>query len=181
MVSPSIIFFDEFDSISKLRGSMGGDSTERVVNQLLTELDGVEELENVMIIAATNRQDLIDPALLRPGRIDTIIQLEVPDEIARAKIFEVHTKKMPIDKSVKLKDYVKMTKDWNGAEIESICRNAGINAIKRIYLLKKKQDLTITKQDFDNAIEEVSNSIGKEIIKISKKIEKKKLSKSKKI
>jgi len=93
MVSPSIIFFDEFDSISKLRGSSMNDSTEKVVNQLLTELDGVEELEKVIIIAATNRQDLIDPALLRPGRIDSIVRLKIPTKIEREKIFEVHIRK----------------------------------------------------------------------------------------
>ena len=104
-VSPAIIFFDEFDSISKSRGSgLGNDSSEKVVNQLLTELDGVEELENVIIIAATNRKDLIDPALLRPGRIEAHVELTNPDNETIEKIFEVHTRKMPLEKTVSLKE-----------------------------------------------------------------------------
>ncbi len=163
-VSPTIIFFDEFDSISKTRGHSLTDSTERVVNQLLTELDGIEELESVIVIAATNRRDLIDNALLRPGRIDSIVELKVPDEKTRKEIFKVHTKEMPLDKSIKLEEFIKKTQGWTGAEIEAICRNAGINAIKRTYS-KKSKELKISKQDFDEAIEEVSKSIEKEIFK----------------
>ena len=153
-VSPSIIFFDEFDSISKSRGSgMGNDSSEKVINQMLTELDGVEDLENVMIIAATNRKDLIDPAILRPGRIDSHVELFNPDLETRGEIFKVHTAKMPLEKDV---DLVKMTREsenWTGADIEAVCRNAGINSIKRNY---KEEDLTkirITKKDFEEAFE----------------------------
>ncbi|MDP2947534.1 MAG: CDC48 family AAA ATPase [Nanoarchaeota archaeon] len=163
-VAPSIIFFDEFDSISKERGSSLNDSTERVVNQLLTELDGIEELEKVIVIAATNRKDLIDSALLRPGRIDTIVELKLPGNETRKKIFEVHTKNMPIDKDVKLDDYIKKTDGWTGADISVICREAGMNAIKRAYKVKekdKKIEMRITKDDFDNAIESVSKSTGK--------------------
>ncbi len=177
-VAPAIIFFDEFDSISKLRGGGLGDSTEKIVNQLLTELDGVEELEKVVIIAATNRMDLIDPALLRPGRIDSIVRLGVPDKNTRKKIFEVHTRKMPLEKDVKIDFYVEQTCDWNGAEIEAICRNAGVNAIKRVYSSKKEQNLTIRKEDFDFALKEVSKSIGKQIIKNG--LDKKVISKNKK-
>ena len=186
-VSPSIIFFDEFDSISKLRGASMSDSTERIVNQLLTELDGVEELENVIVIAATNRRDLIDPSLLRPGRIDSIIELGIPDKETRQEIFKVHTKNMPLEKSFKISEYVDKTNDWTGADVESLCRNAGVNAIKRVYQLKQKIDLTIKKQDFDNAFKEVSKQIGKEI-KEEEKVEeveekkiKRKVGKSKKI
>ncbi|MGC9309142.1 MAG: CDC48 family AAA ATPase [Candidatus Nanoarchaeia archaeon] len=163
-VAPAIIFFDEFDSISKQRGSSLSDATEKVVNQLLTELDGIEDLEKVVVIAATNRKDLIDPSLLRPGRIDAIVELDVPDKETRKKIFEVHTKNMPLDKSVKISDYVNKTDGWTGADIEAICRNAGVNAIKRFYTQKKKAEkMTITKQDFDSALIEVSQSIGKQI------------------
>jgi len=162
-VSPCIIFFDEFDSISKLRGSSMSDSTERIVNQLLTELDGVEELEKVMVIAATNRKDLIDPSLLRPGRIDAVLNLDIPDEKTREKIFEVHTRNMPIEKDLKIKDYVKKTENWTGADIEFVCRTAGINAIKRAYKLtsKDKDNLIITKKDFDNSLKEIAESLGK--------------------
>lgn len=172
-VSPSIIFFDEFDSISKVRGMSMSDATERVVNQLLTELDGIEELEKVVVIAATNRRDLIDPSLLRPGRIDAIVELSVPDIKTREKIFEVHTKNMPLEKSVDLSGYIKKTDGWTGAEIESIARNAGINAIKRFYITKKSENLTIAKEDFDKALEDVAKSVNKDI-KREDKIESKK-------
>jgi transitional endoplasmic reticulum ATPase len=161
-VAPSIVFFDEFDSISKARGMSLNDSTERVVNQLLTELDGMEELEKVVVIAATNRKDLIDPSILRPGRIDSIVELGIPDKETRKKILEVHTKKMPLEKNIKLEDYVQKTPDWTGADIESLCRNAGLNAIKRHYKDKPDSYFKVTKEDFDNAFREVSRNIGKE-------------------
>ncbi|MFH1425598.1 MAG: CDC48 family AAA ATPase [archaeon] len=174
-VSPSIIFFDEFDSISKQRGMSLGDSTEKVVNQLLTELDGIEELEKVVVMAATNRKDLIDPALLRPGRFDAIVELGIPDKSTREKIFEVHTRKMPLDKSVKIENYVSKTEGWTGADIEAICRNAGINAIKKFYKLKKgKEEMKIVKEDFDKALESVKELTGKKIILGEKKDKSKK-------
>jgi transitional endoplasmic reticulum ATPase len=161
-VSPSIIFFDEFDSISKSRGSgVGNDSSEKVVNQLLTELDGVEELENVIIIAATNRKDLIDPALLRPGRIEAHVELTIPDAETIEKIFEVHTREMPLEKSVSLKKLGKKAKGWNGAEIESACRRAGLNAIKRNYTETDMKKIKITSKDFNEAIKEISKTINK--------------------
>ena len=155
-VAPAIIFFDEFDSISKSRGAGLNDSSEKIVNQLLTELDGVEELEKVIIIAATNRPDLIDAALLRPGRIEGLVDLGIPDKETRKKIFEVHTKKMPIDKSVKVSEYVDKTEGWTGADIEAICRNAGINAIKNVYKTKDKKELIITSKDFEFGISEIA-------------------------
>ena len=170
-VAPSIIFFDEFDSISQVRGSGMTDATERIVNQLLTELDGVEELEKVVVIAATNRPDLIDPALIRPGRIDSIVELKTPDKITRDKIFLVHTRNMPLDK-VDVKELVEKTDGWNGADIESICREAGVSAIKRAYKDKSKAELKITKEDFDKALEDVSRSTRKPIS--GKKTEEKK-------
>jgi transitional endoplasmic reticulum ATPase len=170
-VSPAIIFFDEFDSISKSRGGFGNDSGEKVVNQLLTELDGVEDLENVMVVAATNRMDLIDPALLRPGRIDSIVELPIPDKKTREKIFEVHTRKMPLSKDIVLKNYIESTDGWTGAEIESICRNAGVSAIKRQYKEKNLKNFGISKEDFDGALKTVSKNSGKEL-KTEKKVDK---------
>lgn len=161
-VAPCIIFFDEFDSIAKTRGSGFGDNTEKVVNQLLTELDGVEELEKVMILAATNRPDLIDPALLRPGRFDAQVELPLPDEPTRTKIFAVHTRTMPLDKDVKLEEYVKQMNGYSGAEIESLCRQAGLLAIKRVYSSKDKTTkLTITKADFDASFQAMQKSKAK--------------------
>ncbi|MEK6892752.1 MAG: CDC48 family AAA ATPase [Nanoarchaeota archaeon] len=161
-VAPSIIFFDEFDSISKIRGASMTDTTEKVVNQLLTELDGIEELEKVVIIAATNRPDLVDPALTRSGRIDAIVELQIPDKAAREKIFGVHTKNMPLDSAIKISDYAEKTDGWTGADIEAGCRQAGMNAIKQVYKIKDgAEKLTITKENFEKAMEEVAKSSGK--------------------
>jgi len=169
-VSPSIIFFDEFDSISKSRGSgIGNGSSEKVVNQLLTELDGVEELENVVVIAATNRRDLIDPALLRPGRIEAHVELTNPDDKTIVKIFEVHTRGMPLDKGVVLNDLAKKTSGWNGAEVESACRRAGLNAIRRNYKEEDVKNIKITSEDFEKAIKEISKTTGKSPLDDSKK------------
>lgn len=174
-VAPAIIFFDEFDSISKTRGMSMSDATEKVVNQLLTELDGIEELEKVVVMAATNRKDLIDPSLLRAGRMEAIVELPIPDKKTREKIFEVHTKKMPLDKSVKTSEYVDETEGWSGADIEAIARNAGVNAIKRLYTQRKKtEELKITKEDFDLAFGMLKKQRGEdlEIDKEEKPIEK---------
>ncbi len=169
-VAPCIIFFDEFDSIAKPRGSSFNDATERMVNQLLTELDGVEELERVMIIAASNRRDLIDPAILRPGRIDAIVELPMPDIKTREQIFKVHTKNMPLNPDVALDACVKKTDGWSGAEIEAICKNAGLIAIKRCYraVKSKEEVIKITNDDFERAVEIVANSLGKKIKKEEK-------------
>ncbi|MEK6889019.1 MAG: CDC48 family AAA ATPase [Nanoarchaeota archaeon] len=173
-VAPCIIFFDEFDSIAKVRGSGFNDSTEKMVNQLLTEMDGVEDLEKVMIVAATNRIDLIDPALLRPGRFDAIVELSVPDKETRKKIFEVHTKAMPLEKDINLEDYAEKTNNFTGADISAIAREAGLIAIKKVYREKGKV-VKITKEDFDKALENVSKSTGKKLsVKDDKKHELKK-------
>ncbi|MFH1801854.1 MAG: CDC48 family AAA ATPase [archaeon] len=154
-VSPSIIFFDEFDSISKQRGSSISDSTEKVVNQLLTELDGIEELEKVIVIAATNRPDLIDNALLRSGRIDSIVELPIPERKTREEIFKVHTRNMPLEKSIKLQEFVERTEGKTGADIEAICRTAGMFAIKKVSASKSKEKMTITQDDFEKAFGEL--------------------------
>ncbi|MCR4327445.1 MAG: CDC48 family AAA ATPase [Nanoarchaeota archaeon] len=160
-VSPAIIFFDEFDSISKSRGNgFGNDSSEKVVNQLLTELDGVEELEGVIVIAATNRRDLIDPALLRPGRIDSHVELPMPDLNTREEIFSVHMKNMPLGKGISIKEMAKVTDGWTGADIEAVVRFAGMNSIKRNYSLKDVKELIVSKEDFESALKEVGKEKG---------------------
>jgi len=134
MAAPCIIFIDEIDAIAPSRegGSSGGGNrvTERVVDTLLTEMDGLRIMKNVVVIGATNRPDLLDVALLRPGRFDIIVEVPVPDEDARLKIFKIHTKKMPLSKDVNLKKLAKATKGLTGADIENICREAGMNAIR---------------------------------------------------
>ena len=130
--SPSIIFFDEIDAIAPRRGSGIGESnvTERVVSQFLAEMDGIEELKDVVILAATNRLDIIDPALLRGGRFDLVVKLPFPDEEARFSIFKIHTKNKPLDKDVDLHEFAGKTEDVAGSDIEFICRKASMIAIR---------------------------------------------------
>ena len=130
--SPTVIFFDEIDAIASARGGNDTDSgvTKRVVNQLLTEMDGLEELEDVAIIAATNRPDILDAGLMRPGRFDRHIQVKEPDEEARISIFEVHTKDMPLASDVDIKKLAKNTDGYVGADIEAVCREAAMLTLR---------------------------------------------------
>lgn len=124
--APTVIFFDEIDSIASTRSGSSTDSgvTQRVVNQLLTEIDGLEELQDVAVIAATNRVDILDPALTRPGRFDRHVKVDDPDEEARLSIFKVHTKDMPLAEDVDLEILAKRTHGFVGADIEAVCREA---------------------------------------------------------
>jgi transitional endoplasmic reticulum ATPase len=124
--APTVIFFDEIDSIASTRSGSSSDSgvTQRVVNQLLTEIDGLEELQDVAVIAATNRVDIMDPALLRPGRFDRHVKVDDPDENARLAIFKVHTKDMPLADDVDLEYLAKNTEGYVGADIEAVCRES---------------------------------------------------------
>ncbi len=159
-VAPSVIFFDEFDSIASTRSeSSSSGSEERVVNQLLTELDGIEELSGVTVIAATNRVDLIDPALLRPGRFDEIIELELPDKETRRSIIEVHTGKMPLQ-DVDLENTVNATESLSGADIASICKSAGMNAMRRA-IADGSGEVKISDDDFRSAIDKIKNKLRK--------------------
>jgi len=130
--APTVIFFDEIDAIASARSGNDTDSgvTKRVVNQLLTEMDGLEELEDVAIIAATNRPDILDAGLMRPGRFDRHIQVKEPDEEARLSIFKVHTKDMPLAKDVDLKKLAKNTDKYVGADIEAVCREAAMLTLR---------------------------------------------------
>ena len=134
-----------------MRGSSLTDATERVINQLLTEIDGIEELEKVVVIAATNRADLIDPALLRPGRIDVHIEIPMPDEKARLEIFKVHTRRMPLAKDVNLRELAELTEGFSGADIAACCREAGMHAIRE-SLKKDKKDVVVRMRYFEDAI-----------------------------
>ncbi len=158
MAAPCIIFIDEIDSIAYTRSGDSSDSmvTERVVDTLLTEMDGLGGLKNVIVIAATNRPDIIDPALLRPGRFDKIIEIPMPNEAARLEIFKVHMKRMPIAKDVSIEQLAKATEGYTGAEIENLTREAGMNAIRA------NRD-EVTKEDFENALEEIRPAIPKEL------------------
>ncbi len=155
-VAPAIIFFDEFDSIGSIRGSSSSGSNDKIVNQLLTELDGVEELTGVSIIAATNRPDLIDEALKRPGRLDSIIEIGLPDDKTREKILEIHTKNMPLEK-IDLKKLAKETVKFSGADIESLCQKAGLQAIRS---RKKKGDkVKVTLKMFEDVLKDMKKNM----------------------
>jgi transitional endoplasmic reticulum ATPase len=168
--SPTVIFFDELDSLAPRRGGMGGDetrSTERVVNQMLTEMDGLVELNDIVIIAATNRPDILDTALLRPGRFDRIVLVPAPDETARREIFKVHTKKMPLEKDVNFETLVSKTKGYVGADIESICREAAILALRENMKAEK-----IAMKHFNDALIKVRPSVNDEVEKAYEELQK---------
>jgi transitional endoplasmic reticulum ATPase len=129
--APCLIFLDELDAMAPRRGLDPSGVAERVLSQLLTELDGIEELRGVMVLAATNRLDMVDPALLRPGRFDALIEVTVPDEGERLEIFRVHTKGKPLAKDVELTILAREGQGLAGAEIEAICRKAAMTAIRR--------------------------------------------------
>jgi len=156
MSSPSVIFFDEVDSLVPRRGLGYGDSgvSERVISQLLTEMDGILALEDIVVIAATNRPDIVDPAVLRPGRFDRLIYVPEPDEVARLEIFRVHTKGMPLSKDAGLKELARITKGYSGADISAVCREAAIDALRRDINAKE-----VSFSDFEKAIERVPPSI----------------------
>lgn len=160
--SPCIIFFDELDSLAPLRGqSADSQVTEGVVSQFLTELDGIEELRGVVIIGATNRLDLIDPALLRPGRFDFLLEVPKPDQESRLQIFKIHTQGKPIDKDVDFKILSQETEGLTGAEIEGICQKASMMAIREFVELKSNSSandykkLKITKNYFKKVCSQI--------------------------
>jgi transitional endoplasmic reticulum ATPase len=160
--APCVIFFDEVDAIAPRRKSGEADSqvTERVVSQLLTEMDGLEELKGVVVLGATNRPDIIDEALLRPGRFDRILRIPPPDKEGRIEILKIHTKKKPLAKDVDIAKLAEMTEGYTGAELAAAANAASIAAIKQYVKAHGKDaetgtgDLTITMRDFEEAIKE---------------------------
>ncbi|MEK0319618.1 MAG: CDC48 family AAA ATPase [Nitrosopumilus sp.] len=158
-VAPCIIFFDEIDALVPRRGSgsSGSHVSENVVSQILTEIDGLEELHNVLIIGATNRLDIVDEALLRPGRFDRIIEVPNPDVKGRQHIFKIHTKKKPLANDVNIVKLVELTDSFSGAEIAAVTNRAAITALKR-YVDDKSQnvnEIKITQQDLIDAVDKV--------------------------
>ncbi|MCS7144799.1 MAG: CDC48 family AAA ATPase [Archaeoglobaceae archaeon] len=173
-VAPAIIFFDEIDSLAPRRGSIGDTHvTERVVSQLLTELDGLEELREVVVIAATNRPDLVDPALLRPGRIERHVYIPPPDKEARKEIFGIHLRNKPLAEDVNLNELAEKTESYSGADIEAICREAGMLAIREALKKEMSRDeakeiakkIKITKKHFEEAMKKVKPSLTPEDLK----------------
>ncbi len=173
-VAPSIIFLDEIDSLAPARGvSFDSHVTERVVSQILTELDGLEELKDVVVIAATNRPDIIDPALLRPGRIDRMVYVPPPDGTARKEIFEIHLRGKPLADDVDLDRLVEMTEGYVGADIEAICREATMLALREVLsegmdrerAKEMIPEIKIRMKHFETAIEKIKKSISRDELK----------------
>jgi len=166
-VAPCIIFFDELDALAGKRGiETGTKVTERVLNQMLAEMDGLEDLKDVIIIGATNRPDMLDTALLRPGRFDKILLINAPEEEGRLNILKIHTKKMPLAKDVSLNDIAKKTIGYTGADIESLVREAAMLALREDMSSKE-----VRKKYFIEALNKVKPSISDSTIKVYKKVE----------
>lgn len=153
--SPCIVFFDELDAIAPMRGSGVGEPrvVERMVNTILSEMDGLEELRGVVVIGATNRPDLIDAALLRPGRFDEVVLVPPPNEKARFDILKVHVKNMALDDDVNLENLAKRTGGYSGADIEALCRKAGVIALHENIKIER-----VSKRHFEAALSKISPS-----------------------
>ncbi|MCJ7488945.1 MAG: CDC48 family AAA ATPase [Thermoplasmata archaeon] len=160
-VAPSIVFLDEIDAIAPKRGSHhDSGATERVVNQLLTSMDGMDSLDNVFVIAATNRPDILDKALLRPGRFDKLLLIPLPDTASRRKILDVHTRNMPLER-VDLDMIAEKTEGYVGADLENLCREAGLIALRH-----KKGANKVTSSNFEEALKLVRASTDQETAKL---------------
>ena len=164
--APTVLFFDEMDAIAPARGGGTSDShvTERVISQILSEMDGLEALHNVVVIAATNRPDIIDPALLRPGRFDRMIEIGMPDQEARLDILKIHTAKRPLAEDVDLVAISKRTDGYSGADLASVCNEAVMLAIREYVLAGRPQEeeeiakYRIDAKHFDEALKKVKPS-----------------------
>ncbi len=167
--APCVIFMDEIDSITSERGT-GSDSnvTERVISQLLTEMDGLTALNDVVVIAATNRPDIIDPALLRPGRFDKSIYIGIPDKESRKKILEIHTKNKPLAESVNLDDLAAQTEGYTGADISAVCNEAVMTAVRKLVASGNPTDddiaaCKVEMEDFTRALEKIGPKVRDEL------------------
>ena len=166
-VSPCVIFFDEIDSLAARRGlEAGARATEQVLNQMLAEMDGLEELQNVIVIGATNRPDMLDSAILRPGRFDRLLMVSPPDKAGRLDVFKIHTKNMPLAKDVNIDKMAEQTDGYVGADIESLCREAAMLALR-----KDKNAKEVSKKHFEEAMRKVKASISKGDVERYRKIE----------
>lgn len=176
-VAPCVVFFDEIDAMAGKRGvDMGTKVTERVLNQLLAEMDGIVDMKDILIIAATNRPDMLDPAILRPGRFDKILLVNAPLEEGRLKVLEIHTKNMPLGDAKKLydekerkeflKDISKKTDGYTGADIEALSREAALIALRESMSAK-----TVKKSNFEDALKKVKPSVNKGVLEVYKKVE----------
>jgi len=159
-VAPCVVFIDEIDSLVPARGSGAGEPqvTARVVNTILAEMDGLEELQSVVVIGATNRPTLVDPALLRPGRFDELVYVGTPSREGRAHILRIHAKDMPLAKDVDLDAIAGETERFTGADLEDVVRRAGLNALRRDTAVGE-----VSKADFRAALEDSRATVTEEM------------------
>jgi transitional endoplasmic reticulum ATPase len=159
--APSIIYFDEIDAISSSRGISESTAVrDSIVNQILVEMDGIENRKGIVVIASTNRPDMVDSALLRPGRLDRLLYVRAPNIEERESILRVHTKNMPLAEDVSIKHVAQITEGYSGADLENVCREAGMQAIRENLTNLEK----IEKKDFDFALSKINSTLPKEII-----------------
>jgi transitional endoplasmic reticulum ATPase len=149
--APCIVFFDEIDALAPRRGGeVDGHVGDRVIAQLLTEMDGVEGREGVIVVAATNRSELIDPALLRPGRFDMVVELGYPNEEERCAIFAIHTRGRPLAPDITMEELARLTEGRSGADIEAICRRAGLLALREWIAPRLSASRVQVTEEFEN-------------------------------
>ncbi len=175
LASPSIIYFDEMDSIATSRATFSGGTqvSSQVVNQILVEMDGLEDRKGIVVIASTNRLDLLDKALLRPGRFDRIIYTPAPDEESRLKILHVHTKDMNLSPEVKeyLPKLAQITNHYSGADLDNLCREAGMQAIREFFRSNPEEAnnpdhrIIVEKSHFDVSLKKIQPSLTEDVIK----------------
>ena len=171
-VAPAIIFFDEIDALGSERGSGSGRVGDRVLAQMLTEMDGIEQLNDVTVVAATNRPDMIDKALMRPGRLDRVVYVPLPDRATRLKIFEIHTKHKPLDADVDLTKYADVTENYSGAEIAAVCNEAALKTLEE-SLSENLKCSNINDRHFQSGLSSVKPRISPSLIKIYDEFRKK--------
>ena len=167
-VAPCIIFFDEIDSLAGKRGmEQGTKVTERVLNQMLAEMDGIEDVNDILVIGATNRPDMLDPAILRPGRFDKILLVNAPDENGRENILKIHTKNMPIkNKEALIKEIAKKADGYTGADLEALAREAALLSLRENINAEE-----VHKKHFEEALNKIKPSVTTNTIKVYKKVE----------
>ncbi|TFF94388.1 AAA family ATPase, partial [Candidatus Thorarchaeota archaeon] len=159
--APCVLFFDEIDAIMTARGQRDDTGvSQRIVNQFLAEMDGMQALQGVLVIGATNRADIVDPAVLRPGRFDSVVFVPPPEVEARKEILKVHTRDMPLTDDINIEKLAEMTEGYSGADIEGLCREAAMAAVREDWKAKP-----VSMKDFESAMEEIRPSISEEDLK----------------
>jgi transitional endoplasmic reticulum ATPase len=165
--APCIIFFDEIDALVPTRSAGSSDShvSERILSQFLAEFDGIDELRGVLVLGATNRLDMLDAAVLRPGRFDDVVEMMMPDQQDREAIFAVHLRQKPVAKEVQVSELAGNTEGFSGADIAAVVRKAAMTAVRRaVKTLEKTGDgeaaILIRRQDIETALQEVRGGMG---------------------